>query len=209
MTDEERDLRDRLARVGRSLFDRGYSCGSSGNISVRVDDGILITPTNASLGRLDPARIARVDFEGRPVGGDRPSKEVPLHLAFYRSRPGAGAVVHLHSTHAVALSCLQGIDPEDALPAITPYFVMRIGRLPVAPYVAPGDPAMAEEVGRLAVGCRAVLLANHGPVVSGKGLEEAVDAAEELEEAARLFLMLRGMPVRYLTDEQRRGLPEV
>lgn len=198
----ENSLRERIALHGRSLFERGYGCGSSGNISVRLEDGILVTPTNSSMGRLDPARISKLDWEGRLVSGDKPSKEAFLHLAMYQERPEEKAVVHLHSTHSVAVSCLAEIDPEDVLPPITAYYVMRVGKLPLLPYYRPGDMALAEAVRAAARQHRAMLLANHGPVVAGKDLEAAVYAAEELEETARLFLLLRGERTRFLTQEQ-------
>ncbi|HLW28032.1 MAG TPA: 3-oxo-tetronate 4-phosphate decarboxylase [Kiloniellales bacterium] len=198
----ENSLRERIALHGRSLFERGYGCGSSGNISVRLEDGILVTPTNSSMGRLDPARISKLDWEGGLVSGDKPSKEAFLHLAMYQERPEEKAVVHLHSTHSVAVSCLAEIDPEDVLPPITAYYVMRVGKLPLLPYYRPGDMALAEAVRAAARQHRAMLLANHGPVVAGKDLEAAVYAAEELEETARLFLLLRGERTRFLTQEQ-------
>jgi ribulose-5-phosphate 4-epimerase/fuculose-1-phosphate aldolase len=202
----ESALRERICDVGCSLFDRGLTAGSSGNLSARLDDGFLLTPTNSSLGALDPARLSKLDPEGRPLSGDPPSKEAFLHRAFYLARPQAGAVVHLHSTHAAAVSCLDGLDPADALPPLTPYFVMKIGRLPLVAYHRPGDPRLADVVRGLAARHAAVLLANHGPVVSGASLDEAVNAAEELEETAKLFLLLRGQPVRTLTPEQLREL---
>jgi len=205
----EKELRERMAMHGRSLFERGLSGGSSGNISARLEDGFLMTPTNSCLGRLDPERISRVDPEGEHVAGDRPSKEVFLHLAMYRERPEARAVVHLHCTHLVALSCLADVDPENALPPITPYYIMRVGSLPLVPYFRPGDKTLAEGVRKKAGRHPVVLLANHGPVVSGKSLEAAVYAAEELEETAKLYLMLRGMEVRILTEEQVAELREV
>lgn len=194
-------LRLLLAELASSLFARGFSVGSAGNISVRLPDGgYLITPTNSSLGRLDAARLSRLDAGFTHIGGDKPSKEVFMHRAFYRARPDAGAVVHLHSTMATALSCLP--DGERMAP-LTPYFVMRIGRhLPLVPYYRPGDPAMEPAIAEAASGAKAVLLANHGPVVSGATLRDAVYAAEELEEAAKLALLLRGMPVRTLTPGQ-------
>ena len=198
----ENSLRERIALHGRSLFERGYGCGSSGNISVRLEAGILVTPTNSSMGRLDPARISKLDWEGGLVSGDKPSKEAFLHLAMYQERPEEKAVVHLHSTHSVAVSCLAEIDPEDVLPPITAYYVMRVGKLPLLPYYRPGDMALAEAVRAAARQHRAMLLANHGPVVAGKDLEAAVYAAEELEETARLFLLLRGERTRFLTQEQ-------
>lgn len=199
MADETR-LRDAIAEHGRSLFARGFSVGSAGNISARLEDGYLITPTNSCLGRLDPARISKLDREWRHVGGDKPSKEVFMHRAVLATRAEAGAVVHLHSTHATAIACLAAPGEPAPIPPLTPYFVMRIGRvLPVIRYYRPGDAAMEPAIAEAAKTARAVLLGNHGPVVSGKTLDDAVYAAEELEEAARLALMLRGMPARELT----------
>jgi ribulose-5-phosphate 4-epimerase/fuculose-1-phosphate aldolase len=194
--------REAVAAYGRAMFERRLTFGSSGNISVKTDDGWLMTPTNVSLGDLDPARLSQLDGAGKHVSGDAPTKESFLHLAMYRERAGAGAVVHLHSTHSVAVSCLDGIDPEDGLPPITAYYVMRVGKLPLVPYYAPGDPTLAEAVGKLAARHSAVLLANHGPVVAGSSLSAAVNAIEELEETARLYLLLHGRPTHYLTPEQ-------
>ncbi len=200
----EADIRSLLAEFGASLFARGFSVGSAGNISVRLEDGgYLITPTNSCLGRLDPARIARLDADFRHIGGDKPSKEVFMHRAFYRVRAEAGAVVHLHSTMATAIACLPEADAANPILPLTPYFVMRVGRrLPLVPYYRPGDPAMEPAIAQAATDARAVLLANHGPVVSGKTLTDAVYAAEELEEAARLALLLRGAAPRLLTGAQ-------
>lgn len=199
----ESETRDLLVELAASLFSRGFSVGSAGNISVRLDDGYLITPTNSSLGRLDPARLSRLDAEFRHIGGDKPSKEVFMHRAFYTGRQEAGAVVHLHSTQATAIACLPGVDRDNPIPPLTPYFVMRVGRrMPVVPYFRPGDPAMEPAILAEAGDARAVLLANHGPVVSGKTLLDAVYAAEELEEAAKLFLLLRGAAPRLLTPGQ-------
>lgn len=196
------DARHSLVATGKSMFDRRLTFGSSGNISVKTDDGWLMSPTNVSLGALDPAKLSQLDASGTHVGGDAPTKESFLHLAMYRERAGAGAVVHLHSTHSVAVSCLDGIDPEDVLPPITAYYVMRVGKLPLIPYYAPGDPILGEAVGKVAAKHSAVLLANHGPVVAGSSLSAAVNAIEELEETARLYLLLHGRPTRYLTPEQ-------
>ena len=195
--------RDAICRTGASLFNRGLTHGSTGNISVRLDDGgWLMTPTGSSLGTLDPARLARLDASGRHVDGDAPTKEAFLHTTMYAERPASGAVVHLHSTYSVAVSCLDGISEHDCLPPITAYYAMRIGRLPLVPYYPPGDKALAEAVGKLAGAHHAVLLANHGPVVAGSSLAAATDAIEELEETARLFLLLEGRPLRLLTDAQ-------
>ena len=198
----EQELREALVERGRSLHDRGYAHGSSGNLSARIDDGILVTPTGSSLGRLDPARIAKVDANGVHVTGDPPSKEAFLHLAMYAERAGANAIVHLHCTCAVAISCLVHADPSNVLPPLTAYHVMRVGTLPLIPYYRPGDRALAEAVRRVAAKHRAVLLANHGPVVSGKSLDEAVDSAEELEQTAKLALLLGERPVSMLTPAQ-------
>lgn len=200
---DEPALRDLLVEMGASLFRRGFSVGSAGNISVRLHDGYLMTPTNSSLGRLDAARISRLDASWNHVGGDRPSKEVFLHRAVLQARPEVGAVVHLHSTAATAISCLAAPGDEAPIPPLTPYFVMRVGRrLPVIPYYRPGDPAMEPAVHEAAKGAKALLLANHGPVATGATLADAVYAAEELEEAAKLALMLRGASPRLLTATQ-------
>lgn len=199
----EAETRDQLVEFAASLFVRGYSVGSAGNISVRLSDGYLMTPTNSCLGRLEAARLSRLDAGFAHVGGDPPSKEVFMHRAFYMARAEAGAVVHLHSTMATAVACLGDADAENPIPPLTPYFVMRLGRrLPVIPYYRPGDPAMEAAIAGEARTARAVLLANHGPVVSGKTLTDAVHAAEELEEAAKLFLLLHGRPTRPLSPAQ-------
>ncbi len=196
----ETKLRDAIVSFGRSMFDRGLTHGSSGNISVRLPGGgYLMTPTDSSLGTLDGARLSRLDEAGRLLDGDEPTKEVPLHRALYDGRRSAAAVVHLHSTHSVAVSMLPGIDPADVLPPLTPYYVMRVGGLALVPYHRPGDPAVAGAIQGLAGRYSAVLLANHGPVVAGKSLEAAVHATEELEETAKLFLMLRQLNPRGLS----------
>ncbi|QDT55890.1 L-fuculose phosphate aldolase [Caulifigura coniformis] len=204
----EVETRERICLHAKSLHDRGYTCGSSGNISVLVDRGVLVTPTNSCFGRLDPERLSLVDRDGNHLDGDRPSKELPMHLAVYRSRPGDRAVVHLHSSAAVAVSCLAGLNLDDALPPLTAYFVMRIGRLPLTAFHPPGDALLAESVGEAARQHRAILLSNHGPVVSGVDLDDAVYAAEELEETARIYLTLRDRDFSPLSlqacDELRR-----
>jgi ribulose-5-phosphate 4-epimerase/fuculose-1-phosphate aldolase len=185
------------------MFERGLTHGSSGNISAVLEDGgLLMTPTDASLGFLDPARLSRFDAQGRFVDGDKPTKEAPLHRALYESRTGSGAVVHLHSTHAVALSMLPGLDPSSVLPPLTPYYVMRVGDTALVPYHLPGDPAVADAIRGLAGRHAAVLLANHGPVVAGTSLSSAVYAMEELEETAKLHLLLRGLDPRLLSPDQ-------
>ena len=199
----ENKQRELLAELAASLFQRGFSVGSAGNISAKLEDGYLMTPTNSCLGRLDPARISKLDTEFNHIGGDKPSKEVFMHRAFYRARPEAGGVVHLHSTMATAVSCLPDANQDNPIPPLTPYFVMRVGRrMPIVPYYRPGDPSMEPAIHEAAKDARAILLANHGPVVSGKTLTDAVYAAEELEEAAKLVLLLRGASPRLLTPGQ-------
>lgn len=198
----ESHLREAIALHGQSLYQRGYAHGSSGNISVRLPDGLLITPTNSCLGRLDPARISKVSAEGRHLSGDQPSKEAFLHLAMYQERASAGAIVHLHCTHCVALSCLKHADAANVLPPITAYYVMRIRKLPLIRYFRPGDLALAQAVRTEAKRHHAVLLANHGLVVAGKSLEDAVYNAEELEETAKLHLLLGGRETNYLNAAQ-------
>lgn len=199
----ENQLREQIAELGKSLYDRGYAHGSAGNISVRLGDGhFLLTPTNSCLGRLDPAKISKLDGNGKLVDGDPPSKESFLHLVMYRERPKSEAVVHLHSLHAVAVSCLADINPDDVFPAITAYAIMQVGRLALVPYYPPGDQALAEAVRKIAGSHHAVLLANHGPVVAGSSLAAAVNAIEELEQTAHLMLLLQGRPTRLLTPEQ-------
>ena len=195
-------LRDAIVRYGRSMFERGLTFGSSGNISARIDDGWLMTPTNVALDRLDPARLSKLDAEGRLVSGDPPTKEALLHIAMYRERETAKAVVHLHATHSVAVSSLADVNAEDVLPPITAYYVMRVGSLPLVPYYPPGDRGLANAVAKFAGKHQAVLLANHGPVVAGTSLDAAVGAVEELEETAKLFLLLRNEKTRWLTPEQ-------
>jgi ribulose-5-phosphate 4-epimerase/fuculose-1-phosphate aldolase len=198
----ESALREQICRFAASLFERGLTPGSSGNISIRLDDGgWLITPTNSSMGFLDPARLSRLAPSGRLLSGDAPSKEIPLHAAMYESRT-ATAVVHLHSTHSVAISMLSEIDPANVLPPLTPYYVMRCGCTALVPYHRPGDPAVGDAIRGLGGRYSCVLLANHGSVIAGETLEAAVFAAEELEETAKLYLLLRGTTPRALNSEQ-------
>lgn len=204
---EQTRMRDRITAVGKSIFDRGLTFGSTGNISVRLSDGtVLMTPTNASLGALDPARLSLMDADGHHLDGDKPTKESFLHMCVYCQRPHSDAVVHLHSTHSVAVSIIDGLDADDLLPPLTAYYVMRVGRLPLIPYYAPGDKALARAVEEKVGHNHAVLLANHGPIVAGKTLEEAQYATEELEETARLFMLLKDYKIRPLTNEQAEAL---
>ena len=199
---EETRLRTELVRLAKSLFDRGLTPSSSGNISVRLQDGFLFTPTNSCLGLLAVDRLSKLDLAGNHLSGDAPTKELALHFAFYEARPSAQAVVHLHTTYATLLSCLADTDPDNAIPAITPYVVMRVGPVPVVPYTKPGAADVKPLILAKAPHHPAVLLANHGPVVSGLSLEAAVYAMEELEETAKLVILARGMKVRYLTELQ-------
>ncbi len=199
----ETDLRDQICLLARSLFDRGLTHGSTGNISARTEDGgLLVSPTGTSFGRLDPSRLSRFDAEGRHIGGDAPTKEMPLHSAFYETRSTAGAVVHLHSCHSVALSMMPDTDPDNFLPPLTPYGIMKLGRVKLLPFFLPGDPAMGDAVRGLAGKRAAVMLANHGPVVAGKDVEAACNAIEELEDTARLSMMTRGLNPRTLTEAE-------
>jgi ribulose-5-phosphate 4-epimerase/fuculose-1-phosphate aldolase len=202
----ESSEREALCRLGRSMFERGLTHGSTGNLSLRIDGGFILTPTGSSLGVLDPARLSVLDAQGAHVGGDAPTKEALLHLAMYRERPQDRAIVHLHSTHSVAVSVLADVDPANALPPLTAYYAMRIGSLPLLPYFAPGDAALAQAVGNMAGKHHALLLANHGPVVSGSSLSAAADAIEELEATAKLWLLVRHERVRPLTSEQQLDL---
>ena len=198
----ETALREQICELGKSLFDRGYTHGSTGNISAKLDDGWLLTPTNSCLGRLDPARLSKMSWEGKLLAGDAPSKESFLHLAMYEERKSFGAVVHLHGSESVGVSLLDNIDCDDCLPPLTAYYIMRIGRLPLLPYYKPGDVALANAVREVAKKHHAVLLANHGPIVAGTSLSAAVDAAEELEQTAKIFLQLRREKLRMLSSEQ-------
>jgi ribulose-5-phosphate 4-epimerase/fuculose-1-phosphate aldolase len=206
MTAETR-LRDQICMLAKSLFDRGLTGGSTGNISARTDDGgLLVSPTGSSFGRLDPARLSRFDAQGRLVSGDPPTKEMPLHSAFYDTRSTAGAVVHLHSCHSVAWSMMPGVDPDNFLPPMTPYAIMKLGRVTLLPFFLPGDPAIGTALRGLAGKRSAVMLANHGPVVAGKDVEAACNAIEELEDTARLAMLMRGHDAKMLSPDQVQAL---
>lgn len=193
--------RTQIVEFGKSLFDRQLTGGSTGNISSRVGDRILMTPTGSIMGSLDGDRLSVFDSSGNHVDGDRPTKESVLHVAVYNARPDANAIVHLHSPYSVAVSCLEGIDPENMLPPITAYYVMRVGKLPVVPFYPPGDEGLAAAVGKKARDHHAIMLAHHGPVVAGKDLPTAVDSIEELEQTAKLYLLLEGRQFRTLTPD--------
>lgn len=199
----EATLREQICLLAKSMFDRGLTGGSTGNISARTEDGgLLVSPTGTSFGRLDPGRLSRFDAQGNLIGGDKPTKEMPLHSAFYETRSSAGAVVHLHSCHSVALSMMPGINEDDFLPHLTPYAIMKLGKVKLLPFFLPGDPAMGDAVRGLAGKRSAVMLANHGPVVAGKDIEAACNAIEELEDTARLAMLLRGVDANGLSKDQ-------
>ncbi|HHW7522771.1 3-oxo-tetronate 4-phosphate decarboxylase [Mannheimia pernigra] len=201
MTEQEQKIE--MVNLARSLFERGYTVGGAGNLSVRLDENrILVTPTGSSLGRLQADRLSVLDMEGNVLEGDKPSKESIFHLAMYQKNPACQAIVHLHSTYLTALSCLENLDTDNAMRAFTPYYVMRVGKLPVIPYYRPGDINIARELGERALDGKAFLLANHGVVVTGSDLRDAVDNTEELEETAKLYFILQGQKVRYLTDDE-------
>lgn len=193
MSDEAR-LREEICTVGASLYARGYTVGSAGNISARLEDGWLITPTDACLGRLDPAAIAKVGLNGDWVSGDKPSKTLALHRQVYDRNPGVGGVVHTHSTHLVALTLAGVWRPDDILPPITPYQVMKVGHIPLIPYARPGAASVAEQVAQLANRVRGVMLERLGPVVWESSVSKASFALEELEETARLWLLSEPRP---------------
>ena len=200
---KEAALREQICMLAKSMFDRGLTGGSTGNISARTGDGgLLVSPTGTSFGRLDPGRLSRFDATGKLIDGDPPTKEMPLHSAFYDTRSTAGAVVHLHSCHAVAWSLMPDVDADNFLPPLTPYAIMKLGKVRLLPFFRPGDPAMGKAVRGLAGKRSAVMLANHGPVVAGKDVEAACNAIEELEDTARLAMMMRGYQARMLTDPQ-------
>ena len=203
----ETQLREQICLLAKSMFDRGLTGGSTGNISARTEDGgLLVSPTGTSFGRLDPGRLSRFNAQGALIDGDPPTKEMPLHSAFYDTRSTAGAVVHLHACHSVALSMMPDTNADNFLPPLTPYAIMKLGKVKLLPFFMPGDPAMGAAVRGLAGKRSAVMLANHGPVVAGKDLEAACNAIEELEDTARLAMMTRGMTARALNDDQVQAL---
>lgn len=204
--DAEVRARAAIVTLGRALYDRGITHGRTGNLSVRLGDRLLLTPTNACLGRLDPDRLSLVTPEGELLGGDPPTKELPLHRACYRRHPEVTAVAHVHSTHAVAVSCLSGLDPASPLPPLTAYYVMRVGRMPLIGYFPPGDPALAAALEAADPDAHCALLANHGSIAAATTLESAVDAVEEIEETARLALLLTDRETSPLTARQTDAL---
>ncbi|ETX09685.1 aldolase [Marinomonas ushuaiensis DSM 15871] len=204
---KESELRELICTLAKSMFDRGLTSGSSGNISARTEDGgLLVSPTGTSFGRLDPGRLSRFDNKGNLINGDKPTKEISLHSAFYDTRSTAGAVVHLHSCHSVALSMMPDANEDDFLPPLTPYGIMKLGKVKLLPYFRPGDPAMGEAVRGLAGKRSAIMLANHGPVVAAKDVEAACFAIEELEDTARLAMLMQSFNPRMLSNDQVKDL---
>ncbi|MDC7245967.1 MAG: aldolase [Sphaerochaetaceae bacterium] len=194
-------LGEQLIELGKFLHKNQYAKGSAGNLSVRLDsESILATPTNSSLGSLQIDRLSKLNMNGELIDGDRPSKEVPFHLAVYENSD-ANAVIHLHSTFLTALSCLKDLDPENVLRPVTPYVVMKAGEIPLIPYYKPGSVMIAKDIAKVADDHRAFLLANHGVVVTGSSIEHALQIFEELEESAKLFFILKGMNIRYLDSK--------
>ncbi|MCI0625783.1 MAG: aldolase [Acidobacteria bacterium] len=191
-----------LCEAGANFYDRGYAFGSTGNLSARIDRNVWITPTGCSLKGLTPGSLACVDLQGARLNANAPSKEYPFHLAIYERRKDAKAIVHLHSTYSVALSCLDSLNPEEPLPAITPYYFMRVAPLAVLPYFRPGSAELGSAVGQAAEAHDCLLLRNHGLIALGTSVNEAVDRAEELEETARLYFLVRNEPTRRLSPEQ-------
>lgn len=203
----ELEQKIQMVNLGRSFYERGYTVGGAGNLSVRLDENrILVTPTGSSLGRLEADSLSVLDMDGNLLSGKKPSKESVFHLAMYQKNPDCKAIVHLHSTYLTALSCLDGLDPVNAMKAFTPYYVMRVGKLQVIPYYRPGSPDIARELNERALSGKAFLLANHGVVVTGADLQDAADNTEELEETAKLYFTLQGQQIRYLTDDEVKDL---
>ncbi len=203
MEKNEFELRNDLVRVGHILFERGLTNGSAGNMSVALDDGTVIaTPTGASLGQLDANDLSKVDRVGALLSGKKPTKEVPFHLALYKGNPEVKAIIHLHSTYSTAYACLAGLNPADAIRPMTPYIVMRLGKVILLPYHKPGSVEIANDLSRVAAGHKAFLLANHGMIAGGKSMTDALNNAEELEESCKLYFLTKGLNVKYLTQEE-------
>jgi ribulose-5-phosphate 4-epimerase/fuculose-1-phosphate aldolase len=200
MQSPQREAAD-LVSIARSLFSRGYSFGTAGNLSIRLGDLVYATPTGSSFETMQAEQISICTMDGTHTAGLKPTKELPFHLAAYRARSTASAVVHLHSTYATAVACLRDLNMEDALPALTAYFAMRVPSLPVVPYLPPGDVRLGTEVERLARNTPAMLMQNHGSIAMGATLAEASALAEEIEQTAKVFLLL-GNRAQCLSAEQ-------
>lgn len=190
----EEQLREEICTVGKSLYERGYTVGSAGNISARLEDGWLITPTDACLGRLKPEEIAKVSKDGTWVSGNKPSKTLELHRQVYDRNPEVNGVVHTHSTSLVALTLAGVWNKDDILPPLTPYQIMKVGHIPLIAYQRPGSPDVAAKVAQLANDVRGVMLERLGPVVWETSVSKASFALEELEETAKLWMMSNPKP---------------
>ena len=200
-------FRQKLVDAGQMICSAGLSRGSAGNISLLLPNGnILVTPTGSSLANLDPEHLSLVSPSNQLLSGEPPTKEVSMHLAYYQASSTIGAVIHVHSPYAVAVSCLVDLNMDDCLPPITPYFVMRIGRLSVIPYFPPGSRAIAENIKKRIAGHVATLLSNHGPVITGINIPAAINNSNELEDACRLHILLQGMKMRKLTEDEQNEL---
>ncbi len=203
MDKKEIQLRNDLVRVGHILFERGLTNGSAGNMSVALDDGTFIaTPTGSSLGQLNAEELSKIDAKGLLITGAKPTKEVPFHLALYQANPEVKAIIHLHSTYSTAYACLAGLDPANAICPMTPYIVMRLGKVLLLPYHKPGSVEIANDLSKVAAGHKAFLLANHGMIVGGKSMTDALNNAEELEESCKLYFLTKGLNVKHLTQDE-------
>ncbi|MFC3120142.1 3-oxo-tetronate 4-phosphate decarboxylase [Agaribacter flavus] len=192
--------------VGKSIFDRGLTCGSSANISVKIQDGYVVTPTNSCIGFLKPDTLSVLDSDGKLVSGDKPSKEFILHEAFYQQRPDANSVIHLHSSYATAVSCFDKLDENDVVTPYTPYLIMRLGAICLIPYFPPGDTLLADAVAQKAANYAGILMANHGPIVAGNNLWSTMYAIEELEESCKMMVLLQQHQTRQLSPADRQTL---
>lgn len=204
----ESEARESIVYLARTIFERGLTPGSSANMSVRIAGGFIITPTNSCFGFLKAHELSRLDAQGRHVDGPKPSKEFVLHKAMYDKRPKDRAIVHLHSTYATLVSCFSGLDPKDAVLPLTPYLLMRLGRIAAIPYFPPGDARLADALAEVAACHAGVLMENHGPIVSADSPEGAVYSMEELEESCKLMALSRSQEVRPFSAEQIRELAE-
>lgn len=203
MDKKEIQLRNDLVRVGHILFERGLTNGSAGNMSVALDDGTFIaTPTGSSLGQLNAEELSKIDAKGLLITGAKPTKEVPFHLALYQANPEVKAIIHLHSTYSTAYACLAGLDPTNAICPMTPYIVMRLGKVILLPYHKPGSVEIANDLSKVAAGHKAFLLANHGMIVGGTSMTDALNNAEELEESCKLYFLTKGLNVKHLTKDE-------
>ncbi len=192
-----------LIELGKYLFDLRYTKGSAGNLSMRLASGeIIATPTNSCLGMLKAEKLSILTSDGSHLEGNPPTKEIPFHLAIYEQNPNWNAIIHLHSPYLTALSCLKGLDPKNVIRPFVPYVIMRVGDVPLIPYFKPGSIKIADAVRTIAHQYSAFLLANHGVIVCGRNLKDACYNFEELEEAARLFFILKHHDIRYLNDTE-------